>query len=79
MKQTRLGRKLHTSARFVQMVHVIVAPNDIYGGIAIIIICKYEIARPGIIKLKYVKCKLIKLSMTVILLLSIECILIKFT
>ena len=26
------GRKIHTFARFVQMVHAIVARNDIYGG-----------------------------------------------
>ena len=32
MKQTRVGRKIHTPARFVQMVHAIVAPNDLYGG-----------------------------------------------
>ena len=32
MKQTRVGQKIHTPARFVQMVHAIVAPNDIYGG-----------------------------------------------
>ena len=29
---TRVGRKIHTPARFVQMVHAFVAPNDIYGG-----------------------------------------------
>ena len=53
VKQTRVGQKIYTLARFVQMVHAIMAPNDIYGGtrIAIIIICKYEFARPGIIKL----------------------------
>ena len=55
VKQTRVGQKIHTLAQFVQMVHAIVAPNDIYGGtstrIAIIIIYKYEFARPGIIKL----------------------------
>ena len=27
-----VGRIIHTPARFVQMVHAIVAPNDIYGG-----------------------------------------------
>ena len=32
MKQTRVGRKIHTPAQFVQMVHAIVGPNDIYGG-----------------------------------------------
>ena len=32
VKQTRVGRKIHTPARFVQMVHALVAPNDIYGG-----------------------------------------------
>ena len=31
VKQTRVGRKIHTPARFVQMVHAIVAANDIYG------------------------------------------------
>ena len=31
VKQTSDGRKIHTPARFVQMVHA-VAPNDIYGG-----------------------------------------------
>ena len=30
IKQTRVGRKIHTLARFVQMVHALVAPNDIY-------------------------------------------------
>ena len=29
---TRVGRIIQTPARFVQMVHAIVAPNDIYGG-----------------------------------------------
>ena len=29
-KQTRVGRKIHTPARFVQMVHAFVAPNDIF-------------------------------------------------
>ena len=32
MRKTRVGRKIQTPARFVQMVHAIVAPNDIYGG-----------------------------------------------
>ena len=32
VKQTRAGRKIHTTARFVQMVHALVAPNDIYCG-----------------------------------------------
>ena len=31
-KQTRVGRKIHTPACFVQMVHALVAPNDIYCG-----------------------------------------------
>ena len=31
-KQTRVGRKIHTPARFVQMVHALVAPNNIYCG-----------------------------------------------
>ena len=30
--QTRVGRKIHTPARFVQMVHALVAPNDIDCG-----------------------------------------------
>ena len=30
--KTRVGRIIQTPARFVQMVHAIVAPNDIYGG-----------------------------------------------
>ena len=32
VRKTRVGRIIQTPARFVQMVHVIVAPNDIYGG-----------------------------------------------
>ena len=32
VKQTRVGRKIQTPARFVQMVHALVAPNDIYCG-----------------------------------------------
>ena len=32
VKQTRAGRKIHTSACFVQMIHALVAPNDIYCG-----------------------------------------------
>ena len=28
--QTRVGRQIHTPARFVQLVHAIIAPNDIY-------------------------------------------------
>ena len=32
VKQTRVGRKIQTPARFVQMVHALVAPNDIYRG-----------------------------------------------
>ena len=32
VKQTRVGRKIHTPARFVHMVHALVAPNDIYCG-----------------------------------------------
>ena len=31
VKKTRVGRTIQTPARFVQMVHAIVAPNDIYG------------------------------------------------
>ena len=31
-KQTRVGRKIHTPACFVQMVHALLAPNDIYHG-----------------------------------------------
>ena len=30
-RQTRVGRKIHTPSRFVQLVHAVVAPNDIYG------------------------------------------------
>ena len=30
--QTRVGQKIHTPARFVQMVHTLVAPNGIYCG-----------------------------------------------
>ena len=32
VKQTRVGRKIHTPARFVPMVHSLVVPNDIYCG-----------------------------------------------
>ena len=32
VKQTRFGRKIYTPACFVQMVHALVAPNDIYCG-----------------------------------------------
>ena len=32
VRKTRLGRIIQTPAQFVQMVHAIVAPNDIYGG-----------------------------------------------
>ena len=32
VRKTRVGRIIQTPARFVQMVHAIVAPNDIYGG-----------------------------------------------
>ena len=32
VKQTTVGRKIHTPAQFVQMVHTIVAPNDIFSG-----------------------------------------------
>ena len=32
VRKTRIGRTIQTPARFVQMVHAIVAPNDIYGG-----------------------------------------------
>ena len=32
VKQTRVVRKIQTPARFVQMVHALVAPNDIYCG-----------------------------------------------
>ena len=31
-EDTRVGRTIQTPAQFVQMVHAIVAPNDIYGG-----------------------------------------------
>ena len=32
VRKTRVGQTIQTPARFVQMVHAIVAPNDIYGG-----------------------------------------------
>ena len=32
VKQTRVGRKFQTPAPFVQMVHALVVPNDIYCG-----------------------------------------------
>ena len=32
VRKTRVGRTIQTPARFVQMVHAIVAPNNIYGG-----------------------------------------------
>ena len=32
VRKTRVGRTIQTPAWFVQMVHAIVAPNDIYGG-----------------------------------------------
>ena len=32
VRKTRVGRKIQTPAQLVQMVHAIVAPNDIYGG-----------------------------------------------
>ena len=32
VRKTRVGRKIQTPARLVQMVHAIVAPKDIYGG-----------------------------------------------
>ena len=32
VQKTGVGRIIQTPARFVQMVHAIVAPNDIYGG-----------------------------------------------
>ena len=32
IKQKRVGRTIHTPARFVQLVHMVVAPNNIYGG-----------------------------------------------
>ena len=32
VRKTRVGRIIQTPARFVQMVHAIVAHNDIYGG-----------------------------------------------
>ena len=30
--QTRVGRTIHTPARFVQLVHAVIALNDIYGA-----------------------------------------------
>ena len=32
VRKTRVGRTIQTPARFVQMFHAIVAPNNIYGG-----------------------------------------------
>ena len=32
VRKTRVGRTIQTPAQFVQMVHEIVAPNDVYGG-----------------------------------------------
>ena len=32
VRKTGVGRIIQTPARFMQMVHAIVAPNDIYGG-----------------------------------------------
>ena len=32
VKQTKVGRKIQSPARFVQIVHALVAPNDIYCG-----------------------------------------------
>ena len=32
VRKTRVGHKIQTPARFVQMVHAIVAPNNVYGG-----------------------------------------------
>ena len=32
VRKTRVGQTIQTPGRFVQMVHVIVAPNNIYGG-----------------------------------------------
>ena len=32
VRKTKVGRTIQTPAQFVQMVHAIVAPNDIYGG-----------------------------------------------
>ena len=29
-EQTRVGQQIHTPARFVQLVHTVLAPNDIY-------------------------------------------------
>ena len=45
-----------TPAHFVQTIHALVAPNDIYGGTNYTNrnnhnFCKYEFARPGIIKI----------------------------
>ena len=30
--QTRVGRQIHTPARFVQLVHAVIAPYDTYWG-----------------------------------------------
>ena len=52
VRKTRVGRTIQTPARFVQMVHAIVAPNDILSGptartvIIIIFFCKLN--SPGL-------------------------------
>ena len=61
VRKTRVGRIFQTPARFVQVVHAIVAPNDIYGGpnrmhrIHNVLIVN-EYARPGSIMYRYIKC-----------------------
>ena len=53
--KARVGRTIHTPARFVQLVHAVIAPNDIYGRAS----CTHRnnqfvninFARPGLIKL----------------------------
>ena len=41
VRKTRVERIIQTPARFLQMVHAIVAPNDIYGGPNCMHACMY--------------------------------------
>ena len=62
MRKTRVGRIIQTPARFVQMVHAIVAPN-IYDGpnrmhrIHNVFEIVNEYARPGSIMYRYINVK----------------------
>ena len=51
VKQTRVGRKIHTTARFVQMVHSLVAPNLLRDSCASRNNHNIKLARPGVIKI----------------------------